>query len=169
MPPMPNDEHQQMVMRIGSILQEIIGWPGLGEIRAGINLSDREEGWEHNYRVPDLVTFLHGGPARNCGTHWCGGPDFIVEITSPDDRTRDKLPFYQDIGVRELLLIDRDPWALEVYVLRERKLIQGGRVTLDQPGVLSCIVLPLTFELLPGRIRPLVAVTHRETQHRWLV
>ncbi len=29
--------------------------------------------------------------------------DFLVEITSPDDRTREKLPFYSRIGVAELV------------------------------------------------------------------
>ena len=38
MAPMPNDEHQQIVMLLASILQETVGWPGLGEVRPGVNL-----------------------------------------------------------------------------------------------------------------------------------
>ena len=36
--------------------------------------------------------------AKNCRTHWLGGPDFAVEIVSEDDRTRDKIPFYSESG-----------------------------------------------------------------------
>ncbi|MSQ93261.1 MAG: hypothetical protein EXR98_01750 [Gemmataceae bacterium] len=41
MPPMPNDEHQQIVTRLTAIMQDVIGWPGLGEVRLGVNISDR--------------------------------------------------------------------------------------------------------------------------------
>ena len=41
MAPMPNDEHQMIVNALASILQEVIGWPGLGQVRPGVNVSDR--------------------------------------------------------------------------------------------------------------------------------
>ena len=169
MPPMPNDEHQQLVMRMGSILQELVGWPGLGEVRAGVNVSDREDGWEHNYRVPDLAVFLHGGAAKNCGTHWCGGPDFVVEILSPGDQSRDKLPFYQALGTRELLFIDRDAWALELQQLRKKKVAKAGPITQQRPETLISDVLPLTFRLTSGTARPMIEITHSQDQRRWLV
>jgi Uma2 family endonuclease len=169
MPPLPNDEHQALVMRVGCILQDVIGWPGLGEVRPGVNVSDREVGWEHNYRGPDIVVVMRGGRARNLGTHWVGGPDFIVEITSPHDQTRDKLPFYGEIGVRELLLVDRAPWALELYQLQGAQLVQVARATLDAPAVLTSQVVLLTFALQPGTGRPLIEVVHGATGQRWLV
>ena len=43
MAPMPNDEHQQIVNRLASIFQDTIDWPGLGDVRPGINVSDRIE------------------------------------------------------------------------------------------------------------------------------
>ena len=169
MPPLPNDEHQQLVMRLSYILQDVIGWPGLGEVRAGVNVSDREEGWQHNYRGPDVVVVLRGGRARNLGTHWVGGPDFIAEITSPHDDTRAKLPFYGEIGVRELLLVDRDPWALELYQLQVNQLVQVARATLDAPAVLTSAVVPLTFSLQAGTGRPQIEVVHSPGGQRWLV
>jgi Uma2 family endonuclease len=169
MPPLANDEHQQLASRLGAILHSVIDWPGLGEIRVGVNISDREEDWEHNYRVPDVAVFLRGGRARNCGTHWCGGPDFTIEITSPYDATREKLPFYSQIGVRELLLIDRDPWSLELYRLQEGRLTEAGRATLAQPADLASGLLPLRFRLLPGAPRPLIEVVHGDGVQRWLV
>jgi hypothetical protein len=168
-PPLPNDEHQQLVMGISYALQAVIGWPGLGEVRPGVNVSDRETGWEHNYRGPDVAVILRGGRARNLGTHWVGGPDFIVEIASPRDETRQKLPFYGQIGVRELLLVDRDPWALELYQLQGDQLIQVSRAALDAPAVLTSAVVPLTFSLQPGTGRPLIEVVHAASGQRWLV
>lgn len=169
MPPMPNDEHQQIVLEMGYALHSTVGIPRLGQVRAGINVSDREEGWEHNYRVPDIAVFLHGGRARNRDTFWLGGPDFVAEIISPGDDTRDKLPFYAQIGTREVLLIDRDPWALELYQLKRNRLRLVGQCSLAQPAVLASAVLPLTFALLPGRPRPFIEVAHTDGEQRWTV
>ncbi len=82
MVPMPNDEHQNVVTRLSAIFQQLIDWPGLGEVRAGVNVSDRREDWQHNYRVPDVAVFLAGGHAENCDAFWYGGPDFVVEVVS---------------------------------------------------------------------------------------
>jgi hypothetical protein len=38
--------------------------------------------------------FLAEGKAVYCGTHWRGAADFLVEIISHGERTRDKIPFY---------------------------------------------------------------------------
>src|ERR1019366_9806105 len=70
MPPMPNDEHQQLVSRVNSIMEDVVGWPGLGDVRPGVNVSDRIKGWKKNYRIPDVAVFLKGGSAVNHGTHW---------------------------------------------------------------------------------------------------
>ena len=44
MPPLANDEHQGLVGLLTSIFTDTIHWPGLGQVRPGINLSDRAEG-----------------------------------------------------------------------------------------------------------------------------
>src|SRR5207253_305814 len=82
--------------------------------------------------------------ARDCGTHWCGGPDFCVEIASPGDRSRDKLAFYAGIGVRELLLVDRDPWALELFRLSAGRLEPVGRSDLSKQDALPSPVVPVS-------------------------
>jgi Uma2 family endonuclease len=169
MPPLPNIEHQSLACRLGGVLQWVIEWPGLGSVFTGVIVSDREDQWEHNYRAPDVAVVLLGGRARNCGTHWCGGPDFIIEITSPNDQTRDKLPFYGQLGVRELLLVERAPWRLELYQLQGDQLVEISRATLDAPAVLPSVVVPLTFALQPGTGRPLIEVVHGATGQRWLV
>ena len=81
MAPMPNDEHQEIVGQLFFVLQEVVGWSGLGQVRPGVNVSDREHDWIDNYRVPDVAVFLSDGNAKNCGTHWWGGPDLAVEVS----------------------------------------------------------------------------------------
>ncbi len=169
MTPMPNDEHQQIVSRLISIFEEVIGWPGLGDIRPGVNISDRKDDWKQNYRVPDVAVFLAETAAENCGGFWYGGPDLVVEIISPGDETRNKLPFYESIRTREVLLIDRDPWQLELYRLRDDALRLAGMSALHQPGTLSSQVLPFTFALIAGESRPEIAVSHTAARKQWKV
>lgn len=169
MTPLPNDGHREIVSRMTSIFEEIIGWPGLGEVRPGVNVSDREDNWKQNYRVPDVAVFLPDGVARNCDTYWLGGPDFVVEIISPDDRTRQKLPFYQEIGVRELLLVDRNPWSLELFRHDGKTLASTGKCILKQEAILKSHVVPLEFKLVTADPRPRIEVRQTDGQKHWLV
>ena len=169
MSPLPNNEHQQIVSRLNTILDLTIGIPGLGEVSPGVNVSDQDEDWTHNYRCPDVVVFLHDGKAVNHGTYWLGGPDFAVEIVGENDRARDKVPFYEKVGVRELFLVDRDPWALELLRLEDGRLASVGRSTLERPDVLASAIVPLTFRLVAGAARPAIEVAHRDGQQRWTV
>ncbi len=168
MTPMPNDEHQQIVMRLASIFQEVIDWPGLGDVRPGVNVSDRAKNWHTNYRVPDVAVFLKEGHARNCDAYWLGGPDFAVEVLSPDDLSREKLPFYDQVGVRELLLVDRAPWQLELYG-RDPSLKLVDTASLGSETTLASQVIPFTFRLLPAAGRPQIEVIHTETGRAWNV
>jgi hypothetical protein len=112
---------------------------------------------------------LPGSAARDCDTHWCGGPDFCVEIASPGDRSRDKLDFYAGIGVRELLLVERDPWDVELYRLSGARLELIGRSDLSSPTAIDSVVVPVSFRLIDGSPRPSIEVTHRDGVQRWIV
>jgi Uma2 family endonuclease len=169
MAPMPNNEHQQMVTRLSSILQEVVGWSGEGEVCAGVNLSDREKDWNQDYRVPDIAVFLASGDAQNRGTHWQGAADFLVEVISTDDSTREKLPYYASLGVRELLLIDRDPWAVELYRLGDGQFEPVGVSKLDDDQVLHSEQGPLAFRLVAGDDRPVVEVSLAGGEKQWEV
>ena len=169
MAPLPNDEHQEIQTSLVTILQVTFGWAGLGDVRGGVNVSDREDEWTQNYRCPDVVAFLKETKAQNRDTFWLGGPDFTVEIVSPHDASRDKLEFYARVGVRELLIVDRFPWQLEFYRLRDRELVEVGRSTPAAPGVLRSEVVPLSFRLIAGGARPQIEVTHHDGVQRWLV
>jgi Uma2 family endonuclease len=167
MTPMPNDEHQRIVMGISGVFLVTIGWTGLGEVRAGVNLSDRGEDWAGDYRIPDVAVFLHDGRAKNHGTHWSGG-DLLVEITSPDDRTREKIPFYARLGVEELLILDREPWSLELYRLENRQFVLAGTSRPESGDILASARVPLRFQLVPGDSRPKLNVSHHDGRS-WLV
>jgi Uma2 family endonuclease len=148
MTPLPNNEHQELVAHLTAALVEVVDNERLGTTYPGVNLTDREEHWEDNYRCPDVVVFLHGNAAQDCGTHWRGGPDLVIEIVSPYDRTREKLDFYEAVGARELLIIDRDPWQLDLLRLTGGKLLSIGVSTLEQPSPLVSETTALTFHLV---------------------
>lgn len=166
MPPMANNEHQAMAPRWGSVLLDVVPTEE-GTIFVGVNVSDRVKGWKKNYRCPDVAVYLAANPAQDCVTHWCGGPDWLAEILSPGDESRAKLAFYEKVGVREVLLIDREPWCIELYQLQDHKLVLVGKSDLDQPHELKNAVLSVSFQLTVGLNRPLVLVKHTDGIRHW--
>ncbi|HUT93138.1 MAG TPA: Uma2 family endonuclease [Thermoguttaceae bacterium] len=169
MAPLPNSEHQRIVARLVSVLAEVVAWPGLGDVFPGVNLTGVAEDWQHDFRVPDVAVFLNDGPGENCDTHWRGGADFLVEITSPGDRTAEKIPFYGRIGVKELLVVDRQPWRLGLYRGREGRMEKVGQSVPDQGETLASEAVGLQFRLVAADPRPQIEVTHRATGRVWLV
>jgi Uma2 family endonuclease len=169
MSPLANEEHQQLVTDFSIVFGIVIKFAGLGEVRAGVNLSDREKGWKKNYRIPDVAVKLNGGLAKILKNHWAGGPDFVVEIASTRDRTREKLDFYSAIGTREVLVVDREPWGLELFARRGDQLVSVGVSHAGSPIALFSEVLPLTFRLVDGEPVPKIEITHPETGRSWMI
>lgn len=144
--PLPNFEHQVLATRIASQLQPFVDELGLGTTAAGCNVTDvadPSEDWRKNYRCPDVVVYLRNTTAELRGSHWYGGPDIAVEIVSRGDRSRQKLAFYAGAGVKELFVLDREPWSLQLYRLTEGELQSVG---VTEPGG-----EPLTTESVPLR------------------
>jgi len=167
MNPLPNDEHQELQAHLTHLLETVIWEAQLGKVRPGVNVSDREQGWKKNFRCPDVVVFLNGSRAVNCDTFWFGGPDFAVEIASPADRSREKLTFYAKVGTRELLLVDRKPWSLELYRHNGEKLVLAGKSTLAKRDWLTSEVVPLKWRLVAGKTRPEIEAVHRTSRKKW--
>ena len=167
--PLPNDEHQDIQLNLAMSLAAVVRDSGLGRVRAGVNVSDRADGWTHNYRAPDVVVYLHTNPAVNHGTFWRGGPDFAAEIVSPGEDAYAKLGFYAAVGTRELLVVHRDPWALELFVLVGGALVLAGRSELATPVVLASGATGLTFRLAAGEERPAIEVSHAASGRSWRV
>jgi Uma2 family endonuclease len=167
MSPIADNEHQDLQGLLTSAFLQALGGDRRTRVHPGANVSDREKGWEHNYRCPDVAVFLADTSAQDRGSYWFGGPDFAVEILSPGDRTPKKLPFYASVNVRELLVVARDPWSLELYRLREEKLTSVGRIDAAANDPLTSEVLALSFRLIAGSPRPIIEVRRRETGQTW--
>lgn len=90
-------------------------------------------GVDDDYRVPDLM-FVRPELVTERGVD--GPADLVVEIRSPGDETYLKLPWYADLGVSEMLVIDRDTLAVELFrgidpVAVPVEPLAGGAVHLD--------------------------------------
>ncbi len=158
MPPLADNEHQRLGLEFAIDIRNVLGPDEPIQLFAGCNISDQPKRWRRNYRCPDVAVFLPGNPAEDRGSHWFGGPDYAVEITSRFDRSREKFGFYAKVGVRELHLVDRNPWQLELHRREGDRWELVGRARLDDALVLSSQVLPLTFRLISGPTRPKIAV-----------
>ncbi len=116
---------------------------------------------ERNYRVPDVVVRYKDGVSKIHDTHWLGGPDFLIEVVSRGDRSRKKRPFYAKIGVREMMVVDRRPWAIELYRLADGELKLAGKSTLAESIEVASEVVPLGFRLVEEGGKPRIEVVHR--------
>jgi Uma2 family endonuclease len=96
-----------------------------------------------SYRVPDLVMATMDRLSER-GVE--GAAALVVEVLSPDDESREKIPFYARVGVRELWLIHPFTRAFELYELRERELVPRN----PEGGVFRSPVLDLAIEVIAG-------------------
>lgn len=184
MSPIADLEHQDLGADLVTILRICIDWTGQGKTYGGVNVSNRRRNWRQNYRCPDVAVFLNGTTAVAYKAYWFGGPDFGVEIVSEDDRTFEKIPFYEKVRTRELLVIERDPWALRLYRLEDDSLQLIGTSTSESPEMLRSEVVPLSFQLQFSMGRsargeqagakaesdlPEILVTHHDGRQSWRV
>ena len=167
--PDPDNVHQDLVGALLTVLRIVISWAKLGNAYPGGNISNRTDKWTSNYRVPDVTVFLNDNPAENRQTHWLGGPDLAVEIVSDNDKSRKKLDFYASVGTRELLIIDRDPWQIELFRLTNGELISVGQSTIANSNTLTSEVVPLTFRLTAGETRPQIETKHKDGAQHWTI
>ena len=169
MAPAPNNEHQELVGEFIYLLRMVIDNRNLGKVLPGTNITDRPEDWTKDYRCPDVVFFSNDTQAENRDTHWLGGPDLAIEIVSPGDQTREKISFYEKVGTRELLIVDRDPWQLELFRLEEQQLKSVGISRLPESAWLACESVPLRLRLLPGEKRPKIELHHTNEEKTWFL
>jgi Uma2 family endonuclease len=169
MPPLANNPHQRLVGLLTPIYLEVTVLDQ-DQVLPGANVSDRRTGWEDNFRCPDIVVVRHGSRAVDCGTHWFGGPDFLTEIQSPGDDTENKIPFYSQIHVRELLIIHRDTRALRLLQHDGNELVEVSPVLIRGKKRLVSAVLPLAFRRLSYRGKPGVEISRTDRKPgRWIV
>lgn len=166
---MPNDEHQDLVCGLSSALRIAIQEQGRGVVRPGINVSDQPIRWKRNYRCPDVAVLLNGSSTAIRDTHWYGGPDLAVEIVSPGDRSRLKLDFYAAVRTREVLILDRNPWRLDLFRFSRERLVSAGVSTPETSEAIETESVPFAWRLVSGTDRPQVEVISTESEQQWLV
>lgn len=169
MAPAPNDEHQELIAHLLNALFEVVEKVGLGKLRPGVNIASDANDWERDYRIPDVVVFLNGSSAICHDTFWSGPPDFVIEVVSPFDKSREKLDFYGKVGTRELLLIDRNPWQLELFRLQGKTMRLVSKIAPGESDMLKSAVLPIEFRLLASNPRPAIEIADRSLQRSWRV
>lgn len=118
MTPASRRSHQDFLYNMGTWVRTYWTRRRGGRVHQDVNVASRG-GWPSNYRVPDLVLLSSDCPAIDHDIYIEGPPTVVVEIRSPGDETMEKLPFYAEIGVPEVWLIDRDTRRPEVLVLNE--------------------------------------------------
>jgi Uma2 family endonuclease len=132
--PPPSSVHQRVEFALARVLAEIAerheleAVPQLGMFQA-----------ERNYRQPDIVVLR---PA-DILDHGCEGAELAVEVLSPHDESRKKLPFYASRGIP----VDPVTRATEVYVLR------GGTyfaVLPNRAGIVEAPRLGLELSVIDG-------------------
>jgi hypothetical protein len=88
---------------------------------------------------------------------------------SPYDKTMDKLDFYAAIGVRELLVVDRDTKEIELFALHGNKMESRGQSIADGAIAVASKVLPLSFQLRDGE-DPQILVRRTDAKNaEWLI
>jgi Uma2 family endonuclease len=112
----------------------------------------------HNYRCPDVVVVLKEGRAIDCGTHWMGGPDFLVEVESPEDQINRKIPFYSKLQVRELMIVHGTTRHLQLYRHDGQQLVAVEPSDFKGAKWLISQVLPLVFRRRLVRKKPLTEI-----------
>jgi Uma2 family endonuclease len=153
MAPAPSREHQRILDDLIVFLRPLLTKRGRGTLQSGINVFD-EASPKENYRIPDL-TFVAAGRESvlaEDGTRG-GGPDAVIEVRSPGDESYDKLPFFASLGVREVIVIDRDTKRPEIFRLAGSQYVA---VAPDRDGWVASEALRVRLRQSPGS--PVLAI-----------
>ena len=117
MPPSPTPEHQDLEGALESYLR--YRWAQQGaKVYHNVNVAS-VGGWPNDYRIPDIVILLPECRAIRRDAYFEGPPSVVVEIQSPGDESKEKLPFYLALGVDEVWTIDRDSKVVTIYTRSE--------------------------------------------------
>lgn len=112
MVPPPSGGHQGLGARLHLVLgplakaRNLLSWYETGLFRPGV---------DNDYRVPDQI-YCRAEHVTDRGVD--GAAELVVEIRSPHDETYDKLDWYAELGVGEVLVLHPDTRAAELFVNR---------------------------------------------------
>jgi Uma2 family endonuclease len=106
----PSIEHAVMAQQLAELLGPLARAAGLKPTMSVFNLGESEQ----DFRVPDGG--LHRPPVSG---EWHSTAALVVDILSPEDESRQKLPFYGARDVDEVLLVDPDARTVTWLALRD--------------------------------------------------
>jgi Uma2 family endonuclease len=125
MVPGPSFEHARISQQLAQLLGPLADAAGLLATMSDFNLGESE----HDFRIPD------GGLHRpGAAGVWLTTAALVVEILSPDDESRQKLPFYAEHRVDEVLLVDPTERIVTWLALRDREYERVQRSGLIELG-----------------------------------
>jgi Uma2 family endonuclease len=107
MVPPPLERHQHFSARLLVAIDELAEARGL-RVAHDVGFYQASD----DFRVPDLAVYR---PDQATARGLEAAAELLIEIMSPRDESRIKLPWYAARDVREVLLIDRDTLAVELY------------------------------------------------------
>jgi Uma2 family endonuclease len=141
MVPPPGGPHQRLGSRLFLVLAPVAERHGLvASYETGLFRSDDD------YRVPDQLYYR----PEHQSDRGAERAELVVEIHSKDDETYEKIGFYAQVGVREMLIVHPDGrWVELLRTVGDRLL----PVTADAHGVLRSEVLGAQFATVDGRLR----------------
>jgi Uma2 family endonuclease len=145
MVPAPSWEHQRLVTRLVQALLPVADALGLETIHE-FNVLPPGAADFSDFRVPDLVVFDAAVAEQRAVM---GGAALVVEIRSPGDESFAKLPFFERVGVGEVLIVDRDDKAVRRWVRGPAGLVERAP---DPAGRHHLRCLPVAVSGSGGRL-----------------
>jgi Uma2 family endonuclease len=141
MVPPPSGLHQRLGGELFAVLLPLAKAVGLvGSYETGLY----RPGTDVDYRVPDHV-YARPELATERGVD--GPAEVVVELLSPGDETYDKLDFYTEVGVDEVLVVHPVERRVELFLLRgERHVL----VQTDAQGQVRSAALGAAFTTIAG-------------------
>lgn len=149
MVPPPAPRHNFLVSDLNAFLRRVAARRGLMPPVSETGVFDPTKGLS-NYRVPDLVIAAEGAYSER-GVE--GAATLVVEVLSPHDESRDKLPFYACVDAREIWIVDPKTRAIEVFESRDGEPVSvpsaDGRI-LSPLGIELSVILGPKLRLVDG-------------------
>lgn len=142
MPPPPNELHGSFGTDLLFVLVPIARRRGLRPYGDGTGLFRSGD----DYRVPDQQ---YVRPEQRSARGVELPAELVVELRSPHDETYAKLDWYAAGGVREVLIVDPPTRAVELFVLRDGRLLP---LSPDADGAVRSAVLGVTFRTAAGPV-----------------
>lgn len=143
MVPAPSGPHSVLEWQLASLLRPLAKRAGLHS-GGQFNLGESE----NDFRVPDGG--LHRVPPTGV---WHRTAALVIEIVSPNDESWEKLPFYADHGVDEVLVVDPQQRSVEWLALagnRYEPIARSGLIELGADELAEALDWPAVEQGEPG-------------------